>query len=405
MKLKHRWLFFIVFILAIVYFVYYFHDFVHNHNKQILGIVGFTINNYNVTSKRAYFKSHSFTKNNIQKLPIIEMVRNEEIVLGVVVCGDRLTETLTMLKSAILFNMYTDHGLRIVIVTEDKLNQNFSEKLGEWKALTNNSFEFELHGLLFPTQYGDEWKTLFKPCAAQRLFLPTLLPHLDKMLYVDTDVIFLAPLTEVWDHFNLMNSTQMAALSPEHEDPNIGWYNRFARHPYYGKMGVNSGVMLMHLYRMRQFGWVKYLAPIYKEFRLKLTWGDQDIINIFFHFHPERLLVYSCIHNYRTDHCMYLSTCPPAERDGVVVVHGSRSSFHGEKQPAFRAIYRAMEEYQLMTDAYENLLLPMKSYLDQTSHTNCGKLRHVFTKHMYVTITPAPIPALPAVDEDDNNNR
>lgn len=64
-----------------------------------------------------------------------------------------------------------------------------------------------------------------------------LLTHLDKMLYVDTDVIFLAPLTEVWDHFNRMNSTQMAALSPEHEDPNIGWYNRFAKHPYYGKMG------------------------------------------------------------------------------------------------------------------------------------------------------------------------
>lgn len=68
---------------------------------------------------------------------------------------------------------------------------------------------------------------------------------------------------------------------------------------------------------------------------------------IVFHFilyFTERLLVYSCVHNYRTDHCMYLSTCPPAEKTGVVVVHGSRGSFHGEKQPAFCAIYRAMEE-------------------------------------------------------------
>lgn len=55
--------------------------------------------------------------------------------------------------------------------------------------------------------------------------------------------------------------------------------------------GVNSGVMLMNLTRMRQFGWEKYLAPIYKEFKLKITWGDQDIINIIFHYHPGNSLL------------------------------------------------------------------------------------------------------------------
>ena len=24
----------------------------------------------------------------------------------------------------------------------------------------------------------------------------------------------------------------------------------------------------------------------YKEYKLKLTWGDQDLINVYFHFHP-----------------------------------------------------------------------------------------------------------------------
>lgn len=41
-------------------------------------------------------------------------------------------------------------------------------------------------------------------------------------------------------------------MAPEHEEPRIGWYNRFARHPYYGKTGVNSGVMLMNMTRMRR---------------------------------------------------------------------------------------------------------------------------------------------------------
>jgi hypothetical protein len=41
---------------------------------------------------------------------------------------------------------------------------------------------------------------------------------------------------------------------------------------------------------------------------------------------------------------MYMSVCKSAESQGVAVLHGSRGSFHAEKQPAFRAIYRAVEE-------------------------------------------------------------
>lgn len=67
----------------------------------------------------------------------------------------------------------------------------------------------------------------------------SFLNDIDSVLYVDTDTLFLSPPNLVWDHFYKMNSSQMAALAPEHEDPNIGWYNRFARHPYYGKLGTD----------------------------------------------------------------------------------------------------------------------------------------------------------------------
>lgn len=58
-----------------------------------------------------------------------------------------------------------------------------------------------------------------------------------RLLYVDTDILFFTPVDFIWEHFYKFNSTQIAALSPEHEQPWQGWYNRFARHPYYGKMG------------------------------------------------------------------------------------------------------------------------------------------------------------------------
>lgn len=118
----------------------------------------------------------------------------------------------------------------------------------------------------------------------------------------------------------------------------------------------------MNLTRMREFQWVEYVIPIYKKYKLKITWGDQDIINIIFHFHPGKLFVilavlsnwnvyisdklhiYSCRYNYRPDHCMYMNVCKQAETEGIVVLHGSRGFFHSEKQPVFQSIYKAFEE-------------------------------------------------------------
>lgn len=84
------------------------------------------------------------------------------------------------------------------------------------------------------------------------LVLQLILREVDSLLYVDTDIIFLQPVEEIWALLSHFNSSQLAAMAPEHEEPRIGWYNRFARHPYYGKTGINSGVMLMNLTRLRE---------------------------------------------------------------------------------------------------------------------------------------------------------
>lgn len=70
--------------------------------------------------------------------------------------------------------------------------------------------------------------------------------------------------------------------------------------------------------------------------------GHRNFVVIF--LVSDKLYLYSCRYNFRPDHCMYMSVCKPAEREGVAVIHGSRGFFHSEKQPAFQAIYRAFEE-------------------------------------------------------------
>lgn len=120
----------------------------------------------------------------------------------------------------------------------------------------------------------------------QFLYSQSLLRDIDATIYVDTDIIFLSPATDLWTHFKRFNASHIAGLSPEHEDESIGWYNRFARHPFFGKLGVNSGVMLMNLTKMRMFNWEDRILPIHRQYKSQITWGDQDLINILFYYHP-----------------------------------------------------------------------------------------------------------------------
>lgn len=97
--------------------------------------------------------------------------RQSTFNIAVVACGQRLQETLAMIKSALLFN-YSKDKLHFLVFAENHLTTSFNEKLGDWRAIRPDEFDFELLPLQFPPNSESEWRTLFKPCAAQRLFLP-----------------------------------------------------------------------------------------------------------------------------------------------------------------------------------------------------------------------------------------
>lgn len=57
---------------------------------------------------------------------ILYLFSRNDIVVAVVACGDRLQETLNMLKSALMFSK---EKLNFVIVAEDRLIESFKEKV------------------------------------------------------------------------------------------------------------------------------------------------------------------------------------------------------------------------------------------------------------------------------------
>lgn len=308
--------------------------------------------------------------------------------LSLVACGDRLDESIVLLKSAVLL---THRPLVLHLFVDDILQQRFRDQLEFWPKEFKSKIYYRIFPITYPSgQNSNEWRKLFKPCASQRLFIAPLLADVDAILYVDTDILFLSSIEGIWKHFNNFTALQSTGLAPEHEDYATGWYNRFARHPYYEPLGVNSGVMLMNLTRLRHLNWQPKIFEYYKTYKYQIVYGDQDLINIYFHFHADELYIFPCHLNYRPDHCMYMSVCKSAEQKGAAIIHGCRRSMHTDKHPAFKAIYQTFYQHRLGADLRYSLLDTLKRELDNVASTKCGQVRYIFLKWIEKEILNSP---------------
>ncbi|KAK3094402.1 hypothetical protein FSP39_001274 [Pinctada imbricata] len=134
-------------------------------------------------------------------------------------------------------------------------------------------------------------------------------------------MLFFRPIEELWSMFEKFNSSQVVAIPPN--DPNkVNWYQTNAKHPFYGSGGLNTGVMLMNLTRLRAIGYTSMIENLYKEWNSKIMWGEQDLHNIWLHYHPENLYLVPCEWNYRDAHCIHGNVCEGAEKNGIHVLHG-----------------------------------------------------------------------------------
>lgn len=110
-----------------------------------------------------------------------------------------------------------------------------------------------------------------------RLFLPEALPNVEKIIYLDCDVIVEKPLDELF-HTDLGDNCIAAVADYCSKDffhlQSIG-YNH--HRPY-----VNAGVMLMNLRRLCNIDMQKNIEHYLKQHRHDLLYADQDIINVVF---------------------------------------------------------------------------------------------------------------------------
>lgn len=317
----------------------------------------------------------------------------EKLHIVIVACKSRITEAMISLKA---MTLVTKYSLNFYIFTDKKNYQlkTIDNILIKWPAYQQRWMMFFTYAVIYPDSISSderkEWEHLFKPCASFRLFLANAnsLPSVDSIIYVDTDTLFLQPPEDLWQYFAKFNQSHIAGLAREcQKGQQHCWYENNARHRFVEPYGVNTGVMLMNLTRMRKVLWENELIEIYWDNKEKLAYGDQDVLNIYFHDHPDQLYILTCNWNYRPEFCMMgedNNLCEEARSHGVSLLHGNRQVFQKDKvQPEFKAVYDAYQKYSFEEDIQAKIVNTTRAVFHKKyKHTPCGQMIDSFMDYL-----------------------
>ena len=96
----------------------------------------------------------------------------QEIRIVAVVCGKRVTDTLAMIKSALIMSSCM---IKFILFADESATISLKRIVTTWAENILKRMQLDLRPITFPVDKAEEWKMLFKPCATQRLFLPVSL--------------------------------------------------------------------------------------------------------------------------------------------------------------------------------------------------------------------------------------
>lgn len=111
-----------------------------------------------------------------------------------------------------------------------------------------------------------------------RFLLPTLLPEVDRLLYLDADVLVTSDLSDCFD--TPLDDAPIAAV--RNVLPAVEWTRVAALGLIDPSEYFNSGVLLMNLEQLRREHLLERCADVTAAMGPRIVWPDQDVLNVLF---------------------------------------------------------------------------------------------------------------------------
>ena len=106
-------------------------------------------------------------------------------------------------------------NFRLIVIGDKDLFESLIKSVNRWPKTYRAKINFEYRPAWYSKDEG-KMQYMFRICSTERLFLPSILAEEDAVIYLDTDLIFMAPPSLLWNEFQRFNSNHIAALATAH---------------------------------------------------------------------------------------------------------------------------------------------------------------------------------------------
>lgn len=306
--------------------------------------------------------------------------KDSGIQVAVAACGEevrRKEELITLIKSCLIFTVPSS-VVHFHVFASPPMWKYLTENVTSWPQAVQDKMILSHYKPEFP---NDKWANMYRPCSTLRLFMPLFLPKsVPRVIYMDTDSIAIGPLSKLWDEFKEFGPETRFGMSLESVVEN-GWYDSHPEIPVPVEHGVNAGILLMDVSRIRadSDAWLETLDDIANDQTSSNKMGDQDILNQYLHMYPKQLHILPCSYNFRPQFCHKVSTehthgCPVAE-EGVVILHGSNFTLHATST-IFHYFYKTFKDHNFRSS---ETLFTQFTNIDGMNNKLCSNFIDFFT--------------------------
>lgn len=157
-----------------------------------------------------------------------------------------------------------------------------AEELGHLERIVHSN-----GGMWSPVQVPSQMTAIFPfserygYSAWYRILLPNILPDLNRVLYLDSDLLILKSLRPLWE-YDLGQNACLAAVTQPTLPSMLPRLQSTLGLPD-AKSYFNSGVMVLDLDRIRQGNFIDEVLAFIDERRGPMPWADQDPLNAVLH--------------------------------------------------------------------------------------------------------------------------
>ena len=271
------------------------------------------------------------------------------IHIGMVAVGMNATRAMvTVVKSILLFR---STPLHLHVIVDGSTQDTLSTIFDTWgvQCLTVTTHVLTNHTAEIAWVRTSHSSSMF---GLSKLIYERLLPDVSRIIAIDTDLIFNADIAHLWALFDDFDEQQMIGAVEQQSD----WYLPLASHmpieliwPAIGH-GINSGVMLLHLDRMRASKWHTTWSALTRQqltVQQRAPLADQDVFNLVMSRKPRLFATLPCQWNVQIHKFSVLFPCIGAPPH---VLHWNSPDRLAAPHPTI-TLLRSMQSRVAMTDS------------------------------------------------------